>query len=139
MASLAGLLAVAALAAFPREVIAGAQVPFPGQPSGGDSNSLEPNVNTATSASAVYAAQATAASSTKNTSPYVCGRAFDRYITIWLENTDYSKAAADPNLQWLASKGITLNNYFGVTHPSEPNYVASVGGDNFGMDNVSQT
>lgn len=35
----------------------------------------------------------------------------------------------------MASKGITLENYFGLTHPSEPNYVASHGGDYFGMDN----
>lgn len=39
------------------------------------------------------------------------------------------------NLAWLATKGITLENYFAVTHPSEPNYVASHGGDYFGMDN----
>lgn len=39
------------------------------------------------------------------------------------------------NLAWLAEKGITLTNYVGTTHPSEPNYVASIGGDNFGMDN----
>lgn len=39
------------------------------------------------------------------------------------------------NLAWLAKQGITLENYFGVTHPSEPNYVASHGGDYFGMDN----
>lgn len=45
-----------------------------------------------------------------------------------LENTDYDKAAGDPNMAWLASQGITLSNYYGVTHPSEPNYVASVGG-----------
>ncbi|KAK5171903.1 uncharacterized protein LTR77_003540 [Saxophila tyrrhenica] len=65
----------------------------------------------------------------------VKGKAFDRFITVWLENTDYDKAAGDPNLSWLASQGITLSNYFGVTHPSEPNYCASHGGDNFGMDN----
>ena len=69
-----------------------------------------------------------------------------------LENTDYEKAAGDSNLAALASKGITLSNYFAVTHPSEPvnvlfvlaelmadsvsqNYCASHGGDNFGMDN----
>lgn len=51
------------------------------------------------------------------------------------ENTDFTKAAGDPNLAWLASKGITLDNYFGVTHPSEPNYAASICGDNLGMDN----
>ncbi|KAJ9627067.1 hypothetical protein H2203_003528 [Taxawa tesnikishii (nom. ined.)] len=95
--------------------------------------SLEPNVNTATSAADVYAAQATAAS--ESPVSHVKGKAFDRFVVIWLENTDYDKAVGDPNLAWLAQKGITLTNYFGVTHPSEPNYVASHGGDNFGMDN----
>lgn len=88
---------------------------------------------TATSTADVYAAQATAA--TAHPTSDVSGKVFDRFVTIWLENTDYVKAAADPNLQWLASKGITLENYFGVTHPSEPNYVAAIGGDYFGIDN----
>lgn len=65
----------------------------------------------------------------------VAGAGFDRIVQIWLENTDYSKAAADPNMQWLATQGITLTNYYATTHPSEPNYAAVVGGDNFGMDN----
>lgn len=98
--------------------------------------SLAPNMYTATDDTSVYAAQATAP-----TSPfrqhYKKGRAFNRFVTIWMENTDYDKAAADPNLAWLASKGVTLENYFGITHPSEPNYVASVGGDHFGIDNDS--
>jgi acid phosphatase len=38
-------------------------------------------------------------------------------------------------MQWLATQGITLTNYYATTHPSEPNYAAVVGGDNFGMDN----
>ena len=38
-------------------------------------------------------------------------------------------------MQWLASQGVTYTNYFATTHPSEPNYCAVVGGDNFGMDN----
>lgn len=81
----------------------------------------------------VIAAQQTA-DTTHHTS-HVEGKAFNRFITIWLENTDYALAAADPNLSYLATQGITLSNYYGVTHPSEPNYVASHGGDNFGMDN----
>jgi phospholipase C len=32
------------------------------------------------------------------------------------------------NLAWLASQGITLTNYHAITHPSQPNYIASVGG-----------
>lgn len=43
-------------------------------------------------------------------------------------------SAADPNMQWLATQGIVLTNYYATTHPSQPNYVAAVGGDNFGMD-----
>lgn len=38
-------------------------------------------------------------------------------------------------MQWLATQGIVLTNYYATTHPSEPNYAAVVGGDNFGMDN----
>ncbi|KAK6530946.1 hypothetical protein TWF281_007778 [Arthrobotrys megalospora] len=66
---------------------------------------------------------------------YVQGKAFNRFITIWLENTDYNKAAGDPNIDFFAKKGITLNNYFAVTHPSEPNYVAAVSGDYYGINN----
>lgn len=65
----------------------------------------------------------------------VGGKAFDRIVQIWLENTDYDKAAANADLQFLATQGITLTNYYAVTHPSEPNYAAVVGGDIFGMDN----
>jgi len=89
--------------------------------------------NTQTSTSAVYAAQATAL--TTSPTSHVKGKAFDRFVTIWLENTDFSMAMQDPNLAAIAQKGITLTNYFGVTHPSEPNYVAAIGGDNFGMNN----
>ena len=35
----------------------------------------------------------------------------------------------------MAKQGVLLTNYFGLTHPSQPNYVASVGGDYFGLDN----
>jgi acid phosphatase len=34
----------------------------------------------------------------------------------------------------LIKHGILLTEYFGLTHPSQPNYVASVGGDYFGLD-----
>lgn len=47
---------------------------------------------------------------------------------------DYETAASDENLAKLAKEGILLTNYFAVTHPSEPNYCASAGGDTFGMD-----
>lgn len=80
--------------------------------------------------------EATAATAT-SISPLsnVKGLAFNRFYQIWLENIDYSAAAADPNQQWLAKQGITLTNYFAVTHPSEPNYCAAASGDTFGMEN----
>lgn len=50
------------------------------------------------------------------------------------KKTKTQASAADPNMQWLASQGILLTNYFAVTHPSEPNYAAVVTGDHFGID-----
>lgn len=90
--------------------------------------------NTQTSTSAVYAAQATAG--TTSPTSYVRGAHFDRFVTIWLENTDFTTAMADPNLSALAAKGVTLTNYMGVTHPSEPNYAACISGDNLGKKYV---
>ncbi|KAG6860741.1 hypothetical protein C0995_008005 [Termitomyces sp. Mi166 len=72
--------------------------------------------------------------SSKSHNKVVKGKVFDRIIHIWLENTDFVKAFDDPNLQALAKKGLSLTNYFALTHPSEPNYVASVGGEFFGID-----
>jgi len=49
--------------------------------------------NTATNAAAVAKAQAT--SRTLSPVSHVKGRAFDRFVVIWLENTDYAKAVGD--------------------------------------------
>lgn len=65
---------------------------------------------------------------------WVKGKAFDRMAIIWLENTDYDLAAGDPNLAWLAKKGISLTNHFAVTHPSMPNYAAAISGDYYGIN-----
>ncbi|CAK7235632.1 hypothetical protein SBRCBS47491_009360 [Sporothrix bragantina] len=88
---------------------------------------------TSTATAAVSSAAAKA--STLSPVSYIQGKAFNRIAIIWLENTDYTLAAADPNLAYLASLGIKLTNQFGVTHTSEPNYVAAIGGDYFGMNN----
>ena len=105
--------------------------------------------NTATSTSAVEAAAATALTLSPTSS--VNGKAFDRIAIFWLENTDADEAYADrklhrsnlslftwtltgaANLKYLQSKGITLTNYNAVTHPSEPNYIASSSGDYYGL------
>lgn len=73
------------------------------------------------------------------TSDWVKGKAFDRVAIIWLENTDYDLAVGDPSLKALAKKGITLTNHFAVTHPSMPNYVASISGDYYGINHDDLT
>ncbi|KAM7183968.1 Phosphoesterase family domain containing protein [Naviculisporaceae sp. PSN 640] len=67
----------------------------------------------------------------------VPGKTFDRYVQIFLENQDYAKAIKNTNLAYLASQGISLANYFAVTHPSQPNYVAAAGGALFGVTSNS--
>lgn len=51
------------------------------------------NLYTATATSAVYAAQATA--KTLSNTSNVKGKAFDRFVVVWLENTDYDMAYGD--------------------------------------------
>ncbi|KAI0657500.1 phosphoesterase family-domain-containing protein [Cubamyces menziesii] len=62
----------------------------------------------------------------------VAGKAFDRFIQIWIENTDYDTAASSAAFQTLSKQGVLFNQFYAVTHPSEPNYLAAVGGDFFG-------
>ncbi|KAJ7933370.1 phosphoesterase family-domain-containing protein [Mycena leptocephala] len=61
------------------------------------------------------------------------GKAFNRIIQIWPESTDFATTASTPIFESLAEQGILITNYNAVTHPSEPNYVAAIGGDFFGM------
>ncbi|KAI1631572.1 acid phosphatase phoa [Biscogniauxia mediterranea] len=89
------------------------------------------NTYTATATSNV--AQAAATAKTLSPTSHVKGKAFDRIAIIWMENTDYDMAIGDPNLAWLAKRGVTLSSYHSVTHPSQPNYIASIAGDYFGM------
>jgi len=88
---------------------------------------------TATAAAEVANAKATAL--TLSPTSNVVGKTFDRFVTIWCENTDYSMAAGDLNFAYLSTLGITLNNYLAVTHPSQPNYIAAVGGSTHGVSN----
>ncbi|KAJ5168875.1 uncharacterized protein N7482_004469 [Penicillium canariense] len=86
---------------------------------------------TSTGTAAVAKAAATALTLSPTSS--VAGLTFDRFVQIWLENENYSAAIKNTNLAYLASLGITLTNYFAITHPSQPNYVAAVGGSTFGI------
>ncbi|KAH7883977.1 phosphoesterase family-domain-containing protein [Phlebopus sp. FC_14] len=74
-----------------------------------------------------------ASNGTISNTPNMPGKTFDRFIQIWIENTDYASAASSPVFQNLSAKGITLSSFYGVTHPSQPNYLAAIGGDFWGL------
>ena len=44
------------------------------------------------------------------------GKVFDRFIQIWIENTDFQVAASTPEYQALAKEGILFTSYYAVTH-----------------------
>ena len=58
-----------------------------------------------------------------------------RVIVIILENTDYSAALELPYLKSLTTQGALLTQYFGVTHPSQPNYIALIAGNPYTTSN----
>ncbi|KAI1330665.1 phosphoesterase family-domain-containing protein [Xylariaceae sp. FL0255] len=64
----------------------------------------------------------------------VPGKAFDRFISIWLENQDFDKVVADTAFADLKRFGILQTRYYAHTHPSQPNYLAAVAGDYWGLD-----
>ncbi len=71
-------------------------------------------------------------------------RAIPRYqhiVEIMMENTSYATIIGNPNapkINALASQYGLATNYFGVTHPSEPNYMANIAGDYFGVQDDNQ-
>ena len=66
----------------------------------------------------------------------------DHIFVIMLENHSQSSVIDDPNAPYLTSLAhhyAMADNYYGVTHPSMPNYIATIAGDNFGIqDDNSQ-
>jgi len=66
---------------------------------------------------------------------------YNHIVEIMMENTSFSTIIGNsfaPNINKLASKYGLATDYFGVTHPSEPNYVANVGGSFFGIQDDNQ-
>ena len=67
---------------------------------------------------------------------------FDHVYVIMLENHSQSSVIGDQNAPFinrLADKYGTATRYYGVTHPSMPNYIAAVAGDNFGIQDDNDT
>lgn len=62
--------------------------------------------------------------------------AYQHMFVIMLENHSKSSVIGDrnaPYINTLADRYGLAENYYGVTHPSMPNYIASIAGDNFGI------
>ncbi|KAH9884349.1 phosphoesterase family-domain-containing protein [Xylariomycetidae sp. FL2044] len=99
---------------------------------GNQTSTIDPgSMYTATATASIEAARATAL--TLSPTSHVEGKTFDRFVQIFLENQDFEIAAGDPNLAYLATQGILLDNYYAITHPSQPNYVAAGGASTHGV------
>lgn len=59
--------------------------------------------------------------------------AFQHIFIIVFENKNQSEMLANPYFADLAKRGALLSQYYGIAHPSQPNYVAMIGGDTFGI------
>lgn len=91
---------------------------------------------------AALATLAASASGDPGKGPKAGGHAFEHVFVIMLENHSQSSVIGDPNAPFitsLAHKYAMAANYFGVTHPSEPNYIASISGSNWGVNDDQPT
>ncbi len=61
------------------------------------------------------------------------GTNFNKVLIVVFENTDYSQAVKQPYFSSLMKEGSLATNYFALMHPSQPNYVALIGGSTFGV------
>jgi hypothetical protein len=67
---------------------------------------------------------------------------YDHVFLVIMENEGYSQIVGNPYapiLNALASDYGLATNYRGVADPSEPNYVAMLGGDFFGLNSATRT
>jgi len=66
---------------------------------------------------------------------------YQHIVEIMMENTSYGTIIGNPlapHINSLASKYGLATDYFGVTHPSEPNYMANIAGSFFGVQDDNQ-
>ncbi|MCA8994654.1 MAG: hypothetical protein KDA88_21940 [Planctomycetaceae bacterium] len=61
------------------------------------------------------------------------GKSFDRVVIVMVENALRANVLKNEYMNSLLECGVFLENSYGVTHSSQPNYIASVGGDTFGI------
>src|SRR5712692_873423 len=67
---------------------------------------------------------------------------YQHVFVIMMENTGFDSLIGNPNAPWINSAASTnglATSYFGVTHPSQPNYIAATSGSTNGVANDSDT
>jgi len=67
---------------------------------------------------------------------------FDHVFIIMMENTGYNKLIGDPNapfINFVAATSGLATNYFGISHPSQPNYIAATSGSTNGVADDKDT
>ncbi|HKV87839.1 MAG TPA: alkaline phosphatase family protein [Candidatus Dormibacteraeota bacterium] len=67
---------------------------------------------------------------------------YQHVFVIMMENTGYAAVIGNPNAPWINAAAKTYGlatNYFGVTHPSQPNYIAATSGSTNGVAGDSDT
>ena len=67
---------------------------------------------------------------------------FQHVFVIMMENTGYNLLIGNPNAPWInaaAKKYGLATNYFGVTHPSQPNYIAATAGIQGNDNDLNET
>ena len=99
-------------------------------------------VATAAAVTALSGAGAAAAASGGTAAPagHAGGVRLDRVFVIMLENHSQHSVIGDPHAPYLTSLAqdyAQATQYYGVTHPSEPNYVAMISGSNWWVNTDS--
>ena len=69
---------------------------------------------------------------------YAAPAHFNKVMIVVFENTSYASALALPFFGTLAKQGVLLSDFHGVSHPSQPNYVAMIAGDTLGVTSDTQ-
>lgn len=91
---------------------------------------------TALVAIALVASSSVSGASTSVASPHNVRHdlpSFHHIFEVVMENLDYTSAQETPGFSRLAHTWAQATNYFGVSHPSLPNYLALTAGSTFGI------
>lgn len=62
---------------------------------------------------------------------------FDRVLIVVLAHRNYEAASQDTTLSQLAKEGATFSDFHALFHPSYPNYLAMIGGQEFEMNELN--